>query len=252
MTGLNFGLLITSLTFGAALLGIFIGAYRRKKVASTAELDFEWDELTDEELDALEEAGVIEWISAEEYEELTASTEPPRRSLGSVLTRERPKASDGWDGGRSEAPVASDDASMDDVLPEPSFAIGETVVTVNPFTRQFVYEDYDGTPLYYDIMDVQLDEKDRTYRYLLSGEGTWVAEDWIKRTNVAMMVRENAPTKTVVAPKKDKPTAGDIAESHLRQHSIDTYLDMMNAEDEAVKAEGKRLLQLITAQGGKD
>lgn len=63
----------------------------------------------------------------------------------------------------------------------PKFSVGDQVLTISPFTGEYVYVDFDGTPLFYEIDKVKWCEPDGNFRYWIDLEGEWIAESWLQK-----------------------------------------------------------------------
>lgn len=68
-----------------------------------------------------------------------------------------------------------------ETVKKPKFKVGDQIVTLSPFTNDYVYTDFDGTPLYYTIDKVRWFPEDDSYRYWLEIEGEWIAESWLQK-----------------------------------------------------------------------
>lgn len=148
---------------------------------------------------------------------------------------------------------------------EPKFEVGSYVATYSPFTGEFVDVDWDGTPIYFEVLDVEFDKEDGTYRYLLEdeiygespeGEGEWIAEEWLKQPKIPIMVKAEEPNhltvKNNLEEKKDEAERNILfkaLEDQAKQTEIDYLLGRLNKaiyeENEEEAAEIKEKLRKL-------
>lgn len=160
----------------------------------------------------------------------------------------------------------------------PLFPPGSEVIAVNPYTHEFAIEDLDGTPLYYEVLSVEWDDADRTWRYMLNGESPdeGFAEAWLSKPPHPMMTKEWIESFAQelkeaekmheqydewgeayhglgeAAARRRKEKAKEAEED--RKYKVDAYLDLYNNGGEAEKAVAlERLAELQgeTKEGGK-
>lgn len=72
----------------------------------------------------------------------------------------------------------------------PKFQPGDTVITTNPFTKDYAYMDFDGSPLFFTVAKVKWCAPDSDFRYLLEEEDEWVAESWLEKPEYPQMTME--------------------------------------------------------------
>lgn len=161
----------------------------------------------------------------------------------------------------------------------PKFTPGELVVTVNPYTFDYCYEDFDGTPLYYAVISLSWDDLEGTWRYQLDGEDPqeFFAEEWLESPEHPTFSKSwaeqfydelnehhnkskgdddmfggnwgdefNGLGKAAEKQRKLKAEAERKDAEESRKYKIDCYLDLLakgTDEDKAVAR--KRLAELV-------
>jgi hypothetical protein len=129
-----------------------------------------------------------------------------------------------------------------------AFEVGDVVVTLNPYTGDFqIHEEDSEIPQYYQIMDVKRDDGCNTFRYLLSGTDSWCAEEWLDIPDVPVMMKtwvEFSASDTV-----EKPAMDAKIDALTTEYISNSYLDMMNSTDAAVRKTGLEGLKAMVAEG---
>jgi hypothetical protein len=74
--------------------------------------------------------------------------------------------------------------------PEPQFDIGDEVLTVDPYTGDYVDTDFDMSPLYFEVEDYAWDVDGEVYRYKLKNNPEWFAEMWLTEPEFPMMTKD--------------------------------------------------------------
>lgn len=91
--------------------------------------------------------------------------------------------------------ISADESEQESEKHEPVFEIGEHVLTVDPYTGDYVDTDFDMTPLYFEIVDYAWSVDERIYRYKLKENDEWVAEVWLSAPEYPMMVQDLVETE---------------------------------------------------------
>lgn len=131
-----------------------------------------------------------------------------------------------------------------------AFDKGDVVVTLNPYTGDILmYEGEDeDIPRYFEILDVEWDGKDSTYRYLLSGIGKWAAEGWLDVSDLPVMMKTMTEVKGAPSTNAADAMKAQI-DALTTEYISNTYLDMMNSEDAEVRTKGLEGLKAMAAEG---
>jgi hypothetical protein len=74
--------------------------------------------------------------------------------------------------------------------PEPQFDVGDEVLTVDPYTGDYVDTDFDMSPLYFEVEDYAWDVDAEIYRYKLKNNPEWFAEVWLTEPEYPMMTKD--------------------------------------------------------------
>lgn len=196
----------------------------------------------------------IQWVSAEGTEkEKDMPVIREKKAAGGVAVKERPNTRLNAFVTVTHASADADDDVEDDDTPVQAFDEGDTVCVLNPFTLEYVYETNDYMPLYYDILEVKWDEQDGTYRYLISGQQEWIAEDWLEPGNMAVMAKKATELDSEVLDGdkhtlsiKETLTIAMLTDTITRERSINHYLDLMNTGDDKAKAHATDMLARLT------
>lgn len=199
----------------------------------------------------------IQWVSAEGTEkEKDMPVIREKKAVGGVAVKERPNTRLNAFVTVTHASVDADDDVEDDDTPVQAFEEGDTVCVINPFTCEYVYETNDYMPLYYDILEVKWDEQDGTYRYLISGQQEWIAEDWLEPGSMAVMAKKSTELDSEVLDGdkhtlsiKETLTIAMLTDTITRERSINHYLDLMNTGDDKAKAHATDMLARLTGTG---
>lgn len=220
-------------------------------------LDLEYDEdKLAEILAQLQEAGAVVWVSNEEAtvkhvesdleDEIDFGEGNTSADLSTMVTSE-PRGADGYSiSSISEKGKHAGFMIGEDVVYS-IYKVGETVITQNPYTHEFVHEDYDGTPLYFHITSIAWDGDDETFRYQLGGEDEWISEEWLDKPMVTMMTKVFVPFAATGEDRfveKETGLQSSITEM-LDELAIDTYLSMMSSSSESTRQHAIRMLHKI-------
>lgn len=238
---------IYTLYVGAVLLVLAVVYYINLRNIEVESEDFPDDYELDEYLSD------IKWVPAEEEEVPVKSA---KKATGGVAVKERPNT-------RLNAFVtlkqAPDESDVDlDEFPHgiPAFEEGDTVCVINPFTLEYVYETNDYMPLYYSVLEVKWDEQDGVFRYLISAQEEWIAEDWLEEGNMAVMAKKGTELDSEVLDGdkhglslKETLTIAMLTDTITRERSINHYLDLMNTGDGKDKAHATDMLARLTETG---
>lgn len=225
------------------------------------------DDLTDSELELLTDMGVIKWVSAEGEIGVESTVEGEEESAegNTSGTSSEMLKSGPHDDGEGTVSYATEKGAhalvtIDGEVHKSLYAVGEIVVTLNPYTHEFVHEDLDGTPLYFIITSIAYDSGDGVFRYFIEGEEEWVSEEWLDKPMVSMMskifvditVSENGEITTAMKEPK-KSGLQQTLDEFTGELTVNTYLDMMLSDDADVQAYGKEMLTKMasTAEGAQ-
>lgn len=144
------------------------------------------------------------------------------------------------------------------------FNVGDMVITVNPYTVDYVVTDLDLTPLYYDIYDVIYDKERSTYWYALTDEtdidGQWYSEEWLSYPPFPEMTAEvdedvvneevfDVNTEKTFMSEKDRDKLSDKMDEMARSYYVDYLLDVMIHGNVDEKENAERKLTELVSEG---
>lgn len=240
---------------GQALGETSAGAEEISEDMTVLDLEYDEDKLA-EILAQLQEAGAVVWVSNEEAtvkhvesdleDEIDFGEGNTSADLSTMVTSE-PRGADGYsissitEKGKHAGFMIGEDVTYS------IYKVGETVITQNPYTHEFVHEDYDGTPLYFRITSIAWDGDDETFRYQLGEEDEWISEEWLDKPMVTMMTKVFVPFAATDDDRfvaKETKLQSDI-DDLLDEITVDTYLDMMTSELPGVKEHAIKMLHKI-------
>jgi hypothetical protein len=144
--------------------------------------------------------------------------------------------------------ISGEGSEINEEKPEPQFDIGEEVLTVDPYTGDYIDTDFDMSPLYFEVEDYAWAYEEGIYRYKLKNNDEWFAEVWLTEPEHPMMTKnlvENEDTE----PKEEKTMAKEkmghralerteLARRKEWSERADVLLDRYNEKLQAGDTEG--------------
>lgn len=139
--------------------------------------------------------------------------------------------------------------------PMPMFYVGDAVILYSPYTAEFFTNEWQLSPIVYEITDVKYDEDDEVFRYRLKNgaPADWYSEDWLSLPSETAFIKQggrgDAEEEQTITPEFIEMESRILSkhfDDQARKATIDMHLDAMNKGTPEEKVEAERLLAEMT------
>lgn len=159
-------------------------------------------------------------------------------------------------GGDIEGYAEKADKPAEEETPLPMFYVGDNVLIYSPYTAEFLTQEWNISPDYFEVTAVKYDEEQEVFRYQLKdGEpDDWYSEDWLSLPAATSFIREWVTLD-------DTEIGGDLMEQktelegeiltkalddELKGREIDRFLDMLREGDAEEREAAEKELRKLT------